>query len=90
MEKVKRAVAAGVSLSAAVRDALAPGTSIRSVAFEHQVPRKDLSEILNGVRDPQPRELEILIGVLGGTATDWYDLVDIQRQRRRQAAAAGV
>ena len=73
MEKVKRLVDAGASLSGAVREALGE-KSIAQLALEQGVPRSNLTAGLNGRRWLTDREVDALVAGCGGTREEMLDL----------------
>lgn len=76
MEKVKRLVAAGGSLAAAVKDALADKQlTVADVAERHDgVVREQLSAVINLRLVPQAPHLAALSTELGGTPEEWLAL----------------
>ena len=88
MDKVKAMLAAGVSLSTAVQEALGART-LREVALEQGVNRSNLSSVLTGLRVPSARELGALVAELGGTPEEWIEMTtDAMRKRASVAASA--
>lgn len=88
MDKVKAMVAAGVSLSTAVQEALKPRT-LKDLATDHGLNRSNLTSILTGTRVATRREIDALIAALGGTAEEWLEAThDAMRRRASLAASA--
>lgn len=85
MDKVKAMLAAGVSLSTAVQEALGNRT-LREVAEEQGINRSNLSAVLTGLRVATPRDLSALVAELGGTAEEWRELL-INAMRERATAS---
>jgi plasmid maintenance system antidote protein VapI len=84
MDKVKRAIQAGVSPSTAIKDAL--GMPVTAFAAKHGQPRGTTAEVINGMRAPTAGVLAALIAELGGTEAEWRALL-YQAARRAWAAA---
>ena len=84
MDKVKALLAAGATLSEAVRSTLGD-RSLAKVAFERGVNRSNLSAALTGARVPSEREIDALIAELGGTADEWRQLFADAMQKRALA-----
>lgn len=85
MEKVKRLLAAGATLSEAVKSALAP-RSLSRVALERGVNLSELSSSLSGSRLVSDRIIGAMIAELGGTADDWRQMFSDAMQARAAAA----
>jgi hypothetical protein len=86
MDKVKALIAAGATLSEAVRSALGD-RSLAQVALERQVDRSNLISALNGGRAPTRGDIDAMIAELGGTPDEWRPLFADAMQKRVQATA---
>ena len=73
MDKVKRLIAAGATISGAIKEAL--GTPVIGFADKHGLPRTTASEVLRGSRAPTAGIVAALIAELGGTEAEWRDLL---------------
>jgi hypothetical protein len=69
MEQVKQMVAAGVSLSTAIKESI--GTSVSAWADKHGFNRSITSEVLNLERAPRADVCRALEKDLGGSAYEW-------------------
>lgn len=69
MDKVKQMVAAGISLSTAIKEVL--GSSVTAFADRHELSRPIASEVLNLDRSPRADVCEALAKELGGDAYEW-------------------
>lgn len=83
MEKVNKLLAMGFSFADAVKAAL--GKTVEQVATEYRMPRPHFSEMLNGRRVPDERQLAALTTEIGGTSEQWLDLWFKQAQKRAKA-----
>jgi plasmid maintenance system antidote protein VapI len=73
VEKVKRLIEAGASVSTAVREAL--GMSITAFADTHGLSRQTVNSQITGRIAPNAAFLEALIAELGGTQEEWMSLL---------------
>lgn len=73
MEQVKQMVAAGVSLSTAIKEVI--GQSVTSWADKHSLNRSITSEVLNLEHGPRADVCRALAKDLGGSAFDWATLM---------------
>lgn len=73
MDQVKRLVAAGLSLSEAIKHAL--GIQIGEMAERYDIPRPILSDVINSRRVANERELDALVAELGGTPDQWREML---------------
>lgn len=72
MDKVKRLIRAGASISGAIRETLAQnGLTISSFADKYGRSRQNMTSIINGTRSPAEDDVSALVSELGGTATEW-------------------
>lgn len=72
MDKVKQMVAAGVSLPAAIKEALKnEGMTVSAFCSRYGMNRVQGGEILNLVRSPDARTCDGLARELGGQPFDW-------------------
>jgi len=84
VDEGKKAVDAGISFAAAVKDKL--GVSTEEFAKKHKLTRPEFSAMINGRRVPDDRQLDALIAELGGDRKGWLDFWF--KVARRQAAGA--
>lgn len=84
MDKVKALLAAGATLSEAVRSTLGD-RSLARVAIERGLNRSNLSAALTGSRVPTEREVDALIAELGGAPDEWRELFAAAMQKRALA-----
>lgn len=84
MEKVKQAVDAGISFPVAVRENL--GIEIQEFCAKRKLIRQEFSAMLNGRRVPDEKQLNALIGALGGNRDGWLDFWFSIAQRKATAA----
>jgi plasmid maintenance system antidote protein VapI len=90
VEKVKQLVRAGSSFDGAVKEALADrDLDISALAEKHDVPRKELSAVINLRLVPTARVLDALSAELGGTPEEWLELWWTAASPPRKAAATG-
>ena len=73
MERVKKLLAAGLSLPSAIKDAL--GMSVTAFADRHTLARSVASEVINLERGPREPYCSALAAELGGSAYDWAQLL---------------
>jgi plasmid maintenance system antidote protein VapI len=73
VDKVKRAVKAGVSIPVAIREAL--GMSISAFALKHRLPRSSATNHIRGHVKATPDTINALIAELGGTEEEWRHLL---------------
>jgi hypothetical protein len=88
MDKVKALLAAGATLSQAVRSALG-ARSLRAVALERALAVSDLSSALAGSRLATDRVVAAMVAELGGTTDEWRLLFGEAMQQRAAASAVG-
>lgn len=84
MDKVKRLVEAGASLSGAVREALAP-RSLADVATDQGVDKTTLYQVVNGRLIASQKIVDAIVAELGGTADEWRTLFAAEQQKRALA-----
>lgn len=72
MDEVKKALAAGVSFAAAIKDKL--GSSIEEFCATNGLNRPLFSDCINGKRVPDDRQLLALRDRFGGSDQEWLDL----------------
>lgn len=87
MEKVKKAIDAGVRFPTAVKESL--GQTIEEFCQKNGLIRPDFSAMLNGRKVPDDRQLEALMKANGGTRAGWLDLW-FKAARRRAATSPGA
>ena len=76
MDKVKRLIKAGASISGAVREALTQnGLTISRFADKHGRNRQNMSAVIAGSRAPTDGDVAALISELGGTEVEWKALL---------------
>ncbi len=73
MDKVKKLIAAGASISGAITESL--GMSIAAFADKHERNATVMSSILSGSRAPSEADVEALVAELGGTPAEWRHLL---------------
>lgn len=83
MEKVNQLIAAGLTFADAVKQSLSQ--TVEQFTADHGMVRPAFSEMLNGRRVPDDRQLAALIAELGGTRDEWVELWFTQAQRRAKA-----
>lgn len=86
MDKVKKLMAAGMSLSAAIKEAL--GMSITSFADKHRLHRSITSEVINLDRAPRLDQCAALATELGGSAFEWAELLWEHARPQQEAFSA--
>lgn len=85
MEKVKKAVDAGISFGTAVRENI--GGDAQEFCRKNKLIRQEFSAMLNGRRVPDDKQIAALIKAAGGSRRGWLDLWFATAQRR--AAVVG-
>lgn len=73
MEKIKKLVRAGSSIPGAIRECLPQ--SARAVALKYGRPYTNFSAVIIGKRAPTDADIAVLIAELGGTETEWRELL---------------
>ena len=73
MERVKRLIEAGSSITGAIREAL--GMPTTEFADKYRLPRSSTREVLNAGRRPTDAQLDALVEELGGTREEWRVLL---------------
>lgn len=73
MDKVKALVAAGASISTAIRESL--GMSILDFSEKYGRPRAVMTAVIGGLRRPTEADLSALVSELGGTREEWAELL---------------
>lgn len=73
MDRVKKLLAAGLSLPSAIKEAL--GMSVTAFADKHDLSRSIASEVINLERGPREPYCTALAAELGGTAYEWAELL---------------
>lgn len=91
MEKVKKMVAAGSSIPAAIKEALAQAgfATIAAFASHFKMQRSAVTNQLNGNVRVTGATIEALISVLGGSEMEWRELL-WQAAKPSPAASSGV
>jgi plasmid maintenance system antidote protein VapI len=73
MDKVRRLIKAGASISTAITESL--GMSVTEFAIKHNRPRVNMSQVVRGKRWPTADDIEALIAELGGSEMEWRELL---------------
>jgi transcriptional regulator with XRE-family HTH domain len=73
MDRVKKLIEAGLTIPAAIREAI--GVPLSQFAEKAQVNTPDLSAAINGAKRPTERILFALISEFGGTEDEWRELL---------------
>lgn len=76
MDKVKRLIRAGASISGAIREALIQnGLTISAFADKYKRNRQNMNQVIAGSRAPTDDDLTAFTKELGGDAADWRVLL---------------
>ena len=88
MDEVKRMVAAGVRIPAAVREALARNGlhSVSDFAKKYQLSRASAANHINGIVRATDETLGALSQELGGTPDEWAELLWLAAKPQAQSA----
>jgi hypothetical protein len=91
MEKVKKAIDAGISFPTAVKESL--DQTIEDFCEKHRLIRPEFSAMIHGRRVPNDKQLNALIKTVGGTRRGWLDLWFAAAQQKavtQKAVTAGA
>jgi hypothetical protein len=88
VDKVKKLMAAGMSLSAAIKEAL--GTSVTGFADKYEMPRSVTSEVINLDRTPRLQQCQALAEELGGSPFEWAELLWEHSRPREDAFSSAT
>jgi plasmid maintenance system antidote protein VapI len=86
VDKVKKLMHAGMSLSAAIKEAL--GMSITGFADKYSMHRSITSEVINLDRAPRLEQCTALAKELGGSPFEWAELLWEHSRPREDAFSA--
>lgn len=87
MEKVKKLIEAGMSIPAAIREALVQnGLTVSEFAERHGLNRAAASNHINGNVRPTDDTISALIKELDGTADDWRELLWLAAKPEKASA----
>lgn len=77
MDKVKRLVEAGATISGAITDVLVQQgfPTISAFANKYDRDRSTMGNVIAGRRTPSAADLDALISELGGTESEWRELL---------------
>ena len=86
MEKVKRLVKAGSTVSGAIKELLSQsGLTVSAFSDKYARNRSNMNQVVMGTRAPTDADLEAFVAEFGGTAGDWRELL---HEAGRPTAAA--
>jgi hypothetical protein len=72
MDKVKRLIDAGASISGAIREALSlNGLTVSAFADKYGRNRANMTSVIAGARAPSKADLKALVAELGGSDIEW-------------------
>lgn len=88
MEKVKKLVEEGMSIPAAIKEALAQKglATVSDFAERHELNRAATSNHINGNVRPTDATVDALVAELGGTPDEWRELLWIAAKPERASA----
>lgn len=88
MEKVKKMVEAGSSITAAIKEALAQNglKTVGEFAEKYSLNRSVASAALNALARPTNDTIAALIAELGGTADEWRELLWLAAKPEKASA----
>jgi hypothetical protein len=76
VENIKRLIAAGSTISGAIKEVLSQkGLSVSAFAKKYERNSNNMINAIAGTRAPSPGDLEALIAELGGTDLEWRELL---------------
>lgn len=85
MDKIKKLVRAGSTIPGAIREVLSQlDLSLASFSDKHERNRQNMSMVISGSRAPAQADVDALIKEMGGTETEWRELL---HEAGRPAAA---
>jgi plasmid maintenance system antidote protein VapI len=87
MEKVKKLIEAGMSIPAAIKEALAQnGLDVSGFAERYQLNRAAASNHINGNVRPTDATIDALVSELGGAADEWRELLWLAAKPEKASA----
>lgn len=83
MEQVKKLIAAGASITGAIKEAL--GMNVSEFAEKYQLSRATTAHHLNATMRPTEATVNALVAELGGTPDEWRELLWLAADPRVKA-----
>ncbi|MEX1185341.1 MAG: hypothetical protein WEA80_01970 [Gemmatimonadaceae bacterium] len=76
MEKVKRLVEAGSTVSGAIKELLSQsGLTVAGFSDKYDRNRSNMNQVVMGTRAPTDADLDAFVSEFGGTPADWRELL---------------